>query len=156
TFDPRMLNESLLSPVRNHNLYAQGGFDLDALGDAELYWEFLHNRRESSQVGYRQLVLDYAQGSPLIPSNLAFSSGPAAPNALTDYNPVGVRAFTGAGNDTSAQTVNFTRALAGLRGSINAIKWDYDVSLMHSESRGSYSFEGFLVDRLAQSLNVVP
>ena len=54
TFDPRMLDRTLLSPVRNQNVYAQGGLDLHVLGDAELYYEVLLNRRESSQVGYRQ------------------------------------------------------------------------------------------------------
>ncbi len=155
TFDPRMLNESLMSPVKNHNAYIQGGIDLPALGDTtEFYWEAMFNRRESSQVGYRQLSLDYSQGSPLIPANLAFSDA-LPPNATTNGNDVGVRAFIGAGNDHSSQAVNFTRAVAGLRGNFAKINWDYDVSLTHSESRGTYSFDGFLTDRLAQSLNVV-
>jgi hypothetical protein len=41
------------------------------LGDAEVYYEFLMNRRESSQVGFRQLSLDYMYGSPLIPAAMA-------------------------------------------------------------------------------------
>ena len=38
----------------------------------------MYDRRESSQVGYRQLALDYMKGSPLIPAGLAAStfSGP--------------------------------------------------------------------------------
>ncbi len=155
TFDPRVLNNTMMSPVRNHNLYAQGGVDLHALGDAELYWEVLYNRRESSQVGFRQLSLDYAKGSPLIPANLAFSTVQNAPTAITNGAALGVRAFIGAGNTHSSQEVDFGRAVAGLRGSFSKINWDYDVSLTHSESRGSYSFDGFITARLAQSLNVV-
>jgi len=155
TFDPRTLNSSLLSPVRNHNLYAQGGVDIDALGDAEAYWELLYNRRESSQVGYRQLSLDYAKGSPLIPSNLAWSTVQSAPTVITNGQALGVRAFIGAGNSYSSQDVDFVRAVGGLRGTIANTGWDYDVSLQHSESRGSYTYDGFLADRLAQSLNVV-
>jgi len=154
TFDPRMLNDSLLSPVKNHNVYAEGSFDVAALGDAEAYWEVLYNRRESSQVGHRQLLLDYAKGSPLIPSNLAFSQVQPAPTDLTNGAALGVRAFLFGGNSNSSQKVDFTRTVAGLRGSFSAIKWDYDVSVSHSESRASYTFDGFLTDRLAQSLNV--
>ncbi len=156
TFDPRMLNESLLAPVRNHNLYAQGGIDIPALGDTtEFYWEAMFNRRESAQVGYRQLSLDYAKGSPLIPANLAFSQVQAAPTSITNGNPLGVRAFIGSGNDHSAQSVNFTRVVAGLRGNFAKVNWDYDVSLTHSESRGTYTFDGFQTSKLSQSLNVV-
>jgi iron complex outermembrane receptor protein len=155
TFDPRMLNNSLMSPVRNHNLYAQGGMDIQALGDAEVYWELLYNRRESSQVGFRQLSLDYMKGSPLIPSNLAFSTVQSSPTLITNGAALGVRAFIGAGNSYSSQTVEFSRAVAGLRGTFNKINWDYDVSVTHSESSGSYSFDGFLTAPLAQSLKVV-
>jgi outer membrane receptor protein involved in Fe transport len=155
TFDPRMLNDSLMSPVKNHNVYAEGAFDVAALGDAEAYWEVLFNRRESSQVGHRQLLLDYAKGSPLIPSNLAFSQVQAAPTAVTNGAALGVRAFIFGGNSSSSQQIDFTRAVAGLRGSFPAIKWDYDISVSHSDSRASYAFDGFLTDRVAQSLNVV-
>jgi outer membrane receptor protein involved in Fe transport len=68
TFDPRMLNRSLISPDSGHNLFLQGGVDLPALGGAEIYYELLYNRRESTQTGYRQLSLDYPQGSPLLPA----------------------------------------------------------------------------------------
>ena len=157
TFDPRTLNSSLLSPERNHNLYAQGGIDLPALGEtAEFYWEAMFNRRESSQVGYRQLSLDYEKGSPLIPANLAFSTVlPAGASPINNGLATGVRAFIGAGNDYNSQAVNFTRAVAGVRGTFSKINWDYDVSLTHSESRGTYTIDGFLTDRLAQSLDVV-
>lgn len=155
TFDPRTLNRTLYSPVRNHNIYAQGGVDLGVLGDAELYYEVLLNRRESSQVGYRQLSLDYIKGSPLIPANLAGSTFSGPVNTSNGQN-VGVRAFIGFGNDYSSQSVDFVRTAVGLRGAIPAFSsWDYDVSWTHAESRGSYAQQSFLTDRLANSLNVV-
>ena len=70
TFDPKMLNSSLISPVTNNNFFGQGSIDLDILGDAQVYYEVLMNRRESSQVVYRQLVVDYMYGSPLLPDTL--------------------------------------------------------------------------------------
>ena len=154
TFDPRTLNRSLISPTTNHNVYVQGGIDLSALGDAELYGELMYNRRDSAQTGFRQLSLDYMRGSPLIPANLAFSNF-SGPTNITNGARVGVRAFIGFGNDTSTQTVDFVRAVAGLRGSVLKTGWDYDVVATHSESKGKYTFESFLVDRMAKSLNVV-
>ncbi len=154
TSDARTLNRSLISPVENHNLYLQGGIDLGVLGNAELYGEFLYNRRDSSQTGFRQLSLDYMRGSPLIPANLAFSNF-APPSSITNGANIGVRAFIGFGNDTSTQTVDFTRAVAGLRGAILKTGWDYDVVATHSQSKGTYTFESFLTNRMAQSLNVV-
>lgn len=155
TFDRRVMNNTVMSPVRNHNVYAQGAFDLPALGgDAEAYWELLFNRRESSQVGFRQLSLDYTKNSPLIPANLQFSTFlPAGGSVMTNGQATGVRAFIGAGNSYSSQEVDFTRAVAGLRGTV--FNWDYDVSVQHAQSKGSYTFDGFRTNRLAQSMNVV-
>jgi iron complex outermembrane recepter protein len=154
TFDPRTLNRTLLSPVRNQNVYAQGGIDLPGLGDAELYFEIMLANRKSQQVGYRQLSLDYMQNSPLIPAGLLSSNfSPATP--ISNGARVGVRAFIGFGNDESNQSVDANRFAAGLRGSLGKTGWDYDVSLTSSSSKGSYTSYGFLQDRLAQSLNVV-
>ncbi|WP_294996434.1 TonB-dependent receptor [uncultured Stenotrophomonas sp.] len=153
TFDPQMLNQSLISPVKTHTAYFQGGFDLNALGDAELYYEFLGNHRKSTQTGYRQLSLDYAVGSPLIPANLRDSiAGPET--ALTNGELMGVRAFIGFGNDKSKQNVDFLRFNAGLRGHLSS-EWNYDFNVMHSRSDADYTFESFLTSRLAQSLDVV-
>jgi iron complex outermembrane receptor protein len=154
-FDPRMLNKTLLSPVRNQNLYAQGGIDLQSLGDAELYYEVLLNRRDSSQTGFRQFSLDYQQGSPLIPANLQTLATFLTPQSTTNGKNVGVRAFIGFGNDVSSQTVDFSRVAAGLRGALGSTGWDYDVSIVSSQSSGSYTSYAFLTDRLAQSSNVV-
>ena len=154
TFDPRTLNRSLISPMKNHNLFAQGGVDLGALNNSELYYEFLYNRRESTQTGFRQLSLDYMKGSPLIPSNLAFSSF-SGPSIISNGANVGVRGFIGFGNDESSQSIDFTRAVVGLRGAVLKTGWDYDVVATHSESKGSYTYQSFLTNRMAQSLNVV-
>jgi outer membrane receptor protein involved in Fe transport len=154
TFDPRTLNRQIRSPAKGHNLYVQGGLDVQALGSAELYYEFLFNRRESSQTGFRQLSLDYMRGSPLIPSDLAFSNF-SGPTAISNGARVGVRAFIGFGNDTSSQTVDFGRGVVGLRGALAKTGWDYDVVATHSESKGSYTQQSWLTDRMAQSLNVV-
>jgi len=153
-FDPRTLNRSLISPTQNHNLFIQGGVDLKALGDAELYYEAMYNRRDSSSTGFRQLSLDYNKGSALIPAPLAFST--FLPSSDTSGGrAVGVRAFIGFGNDKTSASVDFSRAVVGLRGSLLKTGWDYDAVATHSQSKGSYTFQSFLTSRLAQSLNVV-
>jgi iron complex outermembrane recepter protein len=154
TFDPRTLNRSLISPMENYNVYLQGGIDLSALGEAELYTEFMFNRRNSNQTGYRQLTLDYDVNSPLVPANVAAGGVFLGPTAISNGRNVRARAFIGFGNDTSSQSVDFTRAVVGLRGALFNTGWDYDVVGTYSNSKGSYTFESFLTDRLARSLDV--
>ncbi|MFC4727664.1 TonB-dependent receptor plug domain-containing protein [Coralloluteibacterium thermophilus] len=153
TFDPAMLNQSLISPVTTHTVFFQGGVDLGAMGDAEFYYEILGNRRESSQTGYRQLSLDYAVDSPLLGG---LSDLPAFMNPTETSNGqlVAARAFIGFGNDRSEQTVDFWRATAGVRGALSA-NWNYDFMLSKSRSDADYTFQSFLTDRIAQSMDVV-
>ncbi len=155
TFDPRTLNRNIISPTQNHNVFVSGGIDLKFLGDAEVYYEAMYNRRESSQTGFRQLSLDYIKNSPLIPAGLAASTFSTTPTVTSNGQAVGVRAFIGFGNDQSSQSVDFTRAVVGVRGTVPKTSWDYDVVFSHSDSKGEYTFESFLTNRLAQSLNVV-
>ena len=154
SFDPRMLNESLISPTRNTTGFLQGGIDV-ADGDSELYFELLTHRRDSNQVGYRQLSLDYPTGSPLLPESMRDFILAAAPaDGSTNGQPIGVRAFIGFGNYDSEQKVDFYRATGGLRGSLSS-EWNYDFSLSRARSSATYMIESFLTDRYARSLDVV-
>ena len=154
TFDPKMLNNSLISPVTNNNFFGQGSIDLDILGDAQVYYEVLMNRRESSQVGYRQLSLDYMYGSPLLPDTLRTKLF-TTPTVISNGEYVAARGFIGWGNYLNTQTVDFSRAVVGIRGAIGKTGWDYDVVAVSSNSKGTYMSESFLTDRMAKSLNVV-
>ncbi|KIC60560.1 TonB-dependent receptor [Brevundimonas nasdae] len=154
TFEDRMLNESLISPVEITTLYGEAGYQLQALGDAEVYGEALFNRRKSSQTGYRQLALDYAVGSPLIPANLRGSVA-FADQGLNKGQNVGVRAFIGFGNDYSEQEVDFGRYVAGVKGNFFIPEWRYDASVSYSRSKSTYTSEQFLTDRLIETLDVV-
>ncbi|WP_427791157.1 TonB-dependent receptor plug domain-containing protein [Brevundimonas diminuta] len=158
TFDDRMLNESLISPVEITTIYGEGGYQLNALGNAELYGEVLINKRESSQTGYRQLALDYTKGSPLLPSSLDFSTvlPDQGAQGLTKGADVGVRAFIGFGNDRSSQEQTFNRNVIGIKGDFLIPEWRYDLSASYSKSRSAYISEQFLTDRLRESLDVVP
>jgi iron complex outermembrane recepter protein len=153
TFEPRMLNESLISPVDNTNLFLQAAYDMESLGNAELYFDFLGSRRESRQTNYRQLSLDYRQGSPLIPASLASSL--FAPDQGTSGGAnVGVRVFQGFGNDLNEQNVDFYKPAVGLRGDVGS-EWRYDANVSFSTSDAQYLQESFLIDKLTFAGNVV-
>jgi outer membrane receptor protein involved in Fe transport len=153
TFEPRMLQESLISPSENTNLFLQAAYELDSLGDAELYFDFIGSRRESQQTNYRQLSLDYRQGSPLIPANLAFSAF-APDQGTSGGSNVGVRVFQGFGNDESDQTVDFYKPAVGLRGDVGS-EWRYDAHLSFSTSDAKYKQDSFLIDKLTYASDAV-
>ncbi|MFN3669434.1 MAG: TonB-dependent receptor plug domain-containing protein [Brevundimonas sp.] len=156
TFDDRMLNQSLISPVEVKTLFGQLSYDLQALGDATVYGEFLANSRESEQTGYRQLSLDYNYGSPLIPENLRFEESALPDQGTGNGQDVGIRAFIGYGNDRSSQTVDFWKGTAGIRGDLAFRSgWRYDAYVSHTRSDSEYTFESFLTNRLTNSLDAV-
>ncbi len=157
-FDERMLNDSLISPTRNITAFFNGSYDLRSLGNAEAYFELLLSRRDSKQIGSRQLSLDYQLDA-------SFNNHPFVPQPLYDggggvlYNPYGdlviARALTFWGNDTSRQTGNFGRLIAGLRGDLPFLgDWVYDTHVMVGRADASYTFESFLDDRIYNSLYV--
>lgn len=153
SYDPEMLKESLISPATTHTAFFQGGVDLGIMGDAELYYEVLANRRESSQKSYRQLSLDYAVGNPLLGS-LADLPAFMNPTEVSNGKNVAARAFIGYGLTGNEQTVDFWRATAGVRGALTS-EWNYDAYVSKSRSDSDYITDTFLTDRVAQSLNVV-
>lgn len=156
TFDPSVLKDPLVTPVQTYTGFLQAGYDTGILGNAELYVELLGNRRESSAAGYRQLTLDYATGSPLVPT--IFRNGVflgAGGSELTNGLSTAVRSFIGYGQLDSSQRVDFYRTSGGLRGDLGVGDWRYDLYGSRSWTDSRYSQDTFLTSRLAQSLNVI-
>jgi iron complex outermembrane recepter protein len=152
TFDPDMLKKNLISPVRNYVGFLEGRFDL---GNAEFYAEMLASKRQSNQTNYRQLTLDYRRGSPLIPSNLAFSNFSAA-QPTTEGARVGARAFIGFGADTSYQEVDFYKPTIGIKGDLTLLPdWKYDAYFSYTKSKSTYETHAFLIDKLTYASNAV-
>ncbi|MFY7759143.1 TonB-dependent receptor domain-containing protein [Aquidulcibacter sp.] len=160
TFDPDMLNNTLLSPVKTTTAFATATYDAAEYGNMQLYGEFLFNRRESSQTGYRQLVLDYPTGSPLIPANIAAVPGnflSLGGSTLLPNVTHKARAFIGYGNTESWQEVDFMKILGGVKGDIPWFKgWNYDLNVQFSKSDATYVFQSWLTDRTAETLLVAP
>src|SRR5204862_1645931 len=78
TFTPAMLNDSIISPVKNYVLFLQGTNHMD--DGSEIYGEFDGSRRVSSQMGHLQNILDYKPNSLLLPTAPQF---PACAGAVT-------------------------------------------------------------------------
>ncbi|MCC7462211.1 MAG: TonB-dependent receptor [Gammaproteobacteria bacterium] len=157
-FDPRMLNDSLISPTRNITAFLNGSYDLGRFGNAEAYFELLLARRDSKQIGSRQLSLDYQldgdfNNHPFVPAEIYNGGGGVGFNPFGDL--IIARALMFWGNDTAHQTGNFGRFVAGLRGDLPFLgDWGYDAYAMAGRSDASYTFESFLADRIYDSLYV--
>lgn len=158
TFPASLMNQDLISPATTYTAYLDSSYETDILGEAEFYFEGLFSRRKSSQTGQRQLTIDYPQGSPLLPTNLRNDTFlPAQAGGVTGTLPVAVRAFTDYGNYEARQSVDYVRALVGVRGKLDAILagWQYDLSINRSWSDATYETDLVLTNRLAASLDVV-
>ncbi|WP_337190512.1 TonB-dependent receptor plug domain-containing protein [Tsuneonella aeria] len=154
SFDPASQQEFLISPVKTYTGFLSATYDLQALGNAEIYGEVLATRRKSSAPLYRQLSLDYLRGSPLLPA--IFRNGAfLAPNETSSGQIIAARAFVGFGLTDSSQKVDYVRAGGGIRGDFAFPGWRYDVYVGKSWTDGENNIQSFLTDRLATSLNVV-
>lgn len=146
----------VISAGEQFNGFLQSSVEIAALNGAEVYFELMGNRRKSVQVsGSRQLTLDYPQGSPLY-DNVKFPGfvlGPQ-PNGTTGTNNIGLRVFSEYGPYENRQTVDFVRAMVGLRGELGG-GWRYDGYVMRSWSDARYEVDSVLVSKLAQSVDVV-
>jgi len=150
--DPRLLEETLFSPATTTTAFLAATIDL---GNAEIYSETLVNRRESSQKQFRQLTLDYAVGSLLIPGNLSGGSAFSVDQGLNGGRNVQARAFIGFGIYDAQQEVDFFKQVVGIRGDLPFRDWEYDVYASHTKSHSEYTYDQFLTDQLIRSLDVV-
>jgi len=155
TFDRRQEQQPLVNGEETYTAFLSGTYDVGtALGNAEIYGELLINRRNSSAPLYRQLALDYLQGSPLLPADIRdgiFSN----PVNTSSGVPVAARAFIGWGLTDSTQQVDYVRASGGIRGDFFFPHWRYDAYVGKSWNDGTYEAESFLIDRVAASTDVV-
>jgi len=154
TFDPASQLEYLVTPVETFTGFLSTTYDLEMLGNAELYGELLVTRRSSEAPLYRQLSIDYLRGSPLLPA--IFRNGAfLAPNSTSSGQIIAARAFVGFGLTDSRQEVDYVRAGGGIRGDFFFPGWRYDAYVGQSWTDATYEIESFLTDRVANSLLVV-
>ena len=135
-----------ISPVKRLSIFSFGNWELDALGNnTEAYYEFMYNNRRSDQnSGPRQLGLR-TYNSPLSP----FWSGGEVGSGFSYDIPLLLPYM-----QTGDQEVDWVRTVVGLSGDISD-NWSYDVSVGYGRSNGTYSSPQMLVDRIANTLDIV-
>lgn len=153
-FDPDMLEEPIITAAEIYTGFMSATYDFDFLGNAQAYAEVLGTRRKSSSPLYRQLSLDYSNGSPLLPEELRDGLF-LNPNNVSNGNIIAARAFIGYGLTDAKQSVDYVRIGGGLRGDFFLPDWRYDAYVGKSWNDGRYEIESFLIDRVAASLDVV-
>jgi iron complex outermembrane receptor protein len=136
---PFVQASSLIPEVERMTVFVNGGFDVTP--SIEAYGEFLLNRRTSKTNGYRQFwnymyTSDwFGAGDPL---NAGFHGNFwLSPTAITDHN-------------STEQTVDYARAVIGLRGDFGSFLsgWDWDVFAQLSRSDGDYTTDVILKDTM--------
>ena len=163
TYNQDLLNEDILSPVRNYTGFLQMSYQLPDFANSEIYSEVLYSKRRSQQSGFRQLSLDYpdAPGTyaydTLVPAEIKAISGDLAGAGASDLfdQPIKARAFIGAGILINKQDVNFTKATIGLRGDFLPAylhDWQYDAYFTYATSQANYDSQQFYIDRIHASL----
>lgn len=130
---PRFAENTVISPAERYSIFVQGGYDV--LPGMEAYTELFFNRRESSQLLVHQLVPTIAAGHPFNPF------------------PIATRPFI-VRETPSSQTVDFYRALVGVRGDFSEAfpifgGWSYDLFGQHTRSEGEYKQRFVYSDRIA-------
>lgn len=163
--NPIQFEDDIIAPVKTYTGFLSAGYELEALGDAELYTEALLTRRESSYSYSRQLSIDFATldpdieiyggsyaGTPL--SAYGYPTSPFFPNQLADngYH-LFVPFLQPARLSKSTQRVDFLRWNGGLRGNLGLGDWRYDANLQYSRTKGRQSQPQVTIDRFNNALH---
>ena len=146
--NPRERNANLVSPTERINFFSYGDIDLSSVfGGVEAYYEYMYNSRRSKQhTGPRQFAVRVDQQSPAAQAFSPFFSGAGTANEIPLLLPY---------DSLNEQEVNWTRAVAGLRGAVGDTSWDWDIYYAYGRSHGTYGSRQMLVDRVTNALDVV-
>ncbi|QNM83116.1 TonB-dependent receptor [Sphingomonas sabuli] len=160
-------NEHIFSPIQTWTGFLSTGYELGALGNAELYGEALYSRRTSHQdrgtqlsfqqitnSGEAQLYGGSYLGYPLDLFGLATS--PFFPTSFIDaginyFGPFIVPDRT----IKQKQKVNFFRVNGGIRGDLGIGDFRYDLNAMVSQAKARESLQNPTVDRVNNILVAV-
>lgn len=138
-YHPFVEQSTIIPETDLYTAYAEGAFEISSA--VEVFGEFLFNRRETYQNGWRQFwnfgyTGDlYGTGTPAT----LWAPGFTGVNFLS---PTGITDLS----DTS-QKVDYYRGVAGVRGEISSKgNWTYDVHGQYSRSIGRYRTQQILQD----------
>ena len=145
-----ILDQTFLTPLKTYTAYVNGSYELQALGDAEIYGEALFVRRKTKQRGpdradwlsvsrFPQVYgPDYSPGDRYYADVYPSVVSPFYPVSWSDaglyrvFTPLWVPDFL----PQTKQKVDFWRANAGLRGNLGIGDWRYDANVQWSKTKG--------------------
>ncbi|MDO1558632.1 TonB-dependent receptor [Brevundimonas sp. 2R-24] len=138
---------SLIGEVDRYTVFSNFNYDLTP--GMELYGEFMHNKRRSSQEGARQF---FPTTSAFIPTAQRPDNGlPFSAATILPIIPM---------TSTQIQNVDYTRAVVGIRGdfSLGFLRnWGYDIYGQWARSEGEYrNPDALYADRVAAVTGVDP
>ncbi len=134
----RLESTSIISPVKNDVVFAQGAYRPDWAGGVELYSELMLSQRKSEQHGWRTFFPRYNENSPVNPWNQASDRYFGLPLQAEPYMAV---------PSNTSQDVKLYRVLGGARGTwTNGWSWDAYLSTSHSD--GTYTDVAIPNDRV--------
>jgi iron complex outermembrane receptor protein len=139
SYHPFVEEQSIIPKTDLYTVYAEGSYQFsDAV---ELFGEFLANRRETYQNGWRQFWSFGYTGD-------LYGTGANTNFWAPGWTGVNLLSPTGITNHAdSSQSVDYWRAVGGLRGDLGgAGKWHYEAYGQFSKSVGRYRTEQILQD----------
>ncbi|AKH42608.1 iron complex outermembrane receptor protein [Altererythrobacter atlanticus] len=147
-FHPYMEEQTVIPETELYSVYADGAYDIT--DNAELFGEFLFNRRKTYQNGWRQFWTYGPTGDPFgMGAGNAFNYWGGGFTGLNLLSPTGIT-----DHDDSSQEVEYYRGVAGLRGDfVAAPGWSWQIHGQYSRNIGHYRNERILEDALLTSEN---
>lgn len=129
--------QTMIPRTETWSLYGQADYDLT--DSVSMYTELMHSRRETTINSYRQFW------EPFIPAWYGLVEGwdgyvALDPTAPTDHS-------------GSVTTIDYTRGVIGLEGSLGF--WNWDVSWQRSLNSGTYDTKIILQDALEMAANAI-
>ncbi len=177
-----VLDSTFLTPLRTLTGYVNGSYELDALGDAELYGEALYVRRKTKQFGP-----DRPDWSGSRVNNCGFGGSycsnqkgqaveiigptfagidlrpygyPVSPFFPVSWSKAGMYQFYPFWSPNriieTKQQVDFWRGNAGLRGNLGIGDWRYDGNVQLSHTKGRDDRQTIIAQRLTNVLVTTP
>ena len=141
-YHPYVEEQTIIPETDLYTAYAEGSFEIsDAV---ELFGEFLFNRRETYQNGWRQFW-NFGYTGDLY----GYNGGGNAYNFWADgFEGVNFLSPTAITNQSdNSQKVDYYRGVGGLRGGISSVgNWNYEAYVQYSRSDGRYRSQQILQD----------
>ena len=138
SYHPFQAEQTIIPRTDLYTIYADGAFEIT--DHVELFGEFLFNRRETYQNGWRQFW-NFGYTGDLYGTG----GGPGTiwAQGFTGVNLLSPTAITN--HNDSSQTVDYYRGVGGLRGDFGG-SWKWEVYGQYSKSIGKYRSEQILQD----------